>query len=141
MFYNPVGISRIRLVEYSIIMVIAQGDRFTKELGFKPGSDRTQWCACFYKVKTPDVNASTPPLTWQTFDITFTAPGFKGGKKVSKARFTTVHNGIKVHDGVELIKGTGNGGKKKEVAREALYLQGHGNPVRFRNVWVVESKE
>lgn len=113
---------------------------FEKHLGFKPKSDRTQWCACFYKFKTPKVNVCYPPLAWQTYDITFTAPRFDGGRKVANARFTILQNGHKVHDDVELPKGTGAGGKRPEVAKECIYLQGHGNPVRFRNIWIVETE-
>ena len=113
---------------------------FEKDQGSKPQSDRSQWCACFYKFKTPDVNASLPPLQWQTYDITFTAPKFKGKKKTANARITVKHNGIVVHDDVELPKGTGAGGKRAEVPKEGLYLQGHGNPVRFRNIRLVEVK-
>jgi len=112
---------------------------FKQHLGFGPNSDRTQWCGCFYKTKTPSVNMCLPPLAWQTYDITFTAPKFQGGTKVKNARFTVVHNGVKIHDDVELSKGTGAGGGRKEVARERIYLQGHGNPVRFRNIWLIET--
>jgi len=110
---------------------------FNDELGFGPKSDRKQWVACFYKFKTPDVNASFPPLAWQTDDITFTAPRFDAsGKKIANARFTTLLNGVKVHDDVELLKGTGAGGGRAEVAKEGIYIQGHGNPVRYRNIWI-----
>jgi hypothetical protein len=113
---------------------------FQKELGFKPGSNRTQFCGAMYLFKTPDINASFPPLAWQTYDITFTAPKFDGEKKTSNARVTVIQNGIKIQDNVELQKGTGAAGKKPEVAEEAIYLQGHSNPVRFRNMWIVEQQ-
>jgi hypothetical protein len=110
---------------------------FKKHLGFGPQSDRTQWCGCFYKFKTPKVNMSYPPLAWQTYDITFTAPRFEGDRKTVNARITVLHNGVTIHDDVELPKGTGAGGGRREVPRECIYLQGHGNPVRFRNIWYV----
>ena len=47
-------------------------------------------------------------------------------------------NGVKVHDDVELPKGTGAGGGRKEVPKGPIIFQGHGNPVAFRNVWLVE---
>ncbi len=112
---------------------------FKKHLGFNPRSDRTQWSGCFYQFKTPDVNMSYPPLSWQTYDITFTAPKFDGDNKVANARMTILHNGVKIHDDVELPKGTGAGGGRREVATERIYLQGHGNPVRFRNIWCLET--
>lgn len=111
---------------------------FKKHLGFDPQSDRAQWCGSFYKFKTPKVNMSYPPLAWQTYDITFTAPGFEGDRKTANARITVLHNGVTIHDDVEFPKGTGAGGKRREVPRERIYLQGHGNPVRFRNVWCLE---
>ncbi|MBI1372673.1 MAG: DUF1080 domain-containing protein [Phycisphaera sp.] len=112
--------------------------RFTKELGFAPQSDRTQFTGSLYHWKTPDINVCYPPLVWQTYDITFTAPKFDAaGKKIANARFTTLHNGVKIHDDVEMVHGgTGAGGKKPEVATEGIYLQGHGNPVRYRNIWI-----
>jgi hypothetical protein len=111
---------------------------FQKELGYKQGSDRTQFCASMYHFRSPALNAATPPLTWQTYDITFLAPKFEDGKKTANARITLLWNGIKVHDGLDLPKGTGAGGNKPEVPSEAILLQGHGNPVRFRNIWIVE---
>ena len=109
--------------------------------GVKMSSDPKQWCGCFYKYKLADVNMCLPPLAWQTYDIEFTAPRFDAeGKKTSKAKFTTYHNGIKIHDNVELPKGTGAGGGKKEIPKGPIQLQGHGNPIRYRNMWIVEKK-
>ena len=104
----------------------------------KPSSDPTQWCGCLYKFKLADTNMCLPPLTWQTYDIEFTAPRFKGTTKVKNARITVVHNGVKIHDDVELPKGTGAGGMRREVPHGPIVLQGHGNPVRYRNIWLVE---
>ena len=104
----------------------------------KPQSDPKQWCGCLYKFKLADTNMCFPPLTWQTYDITFTAPRFDGDKKTKNARITVVHNGVTIHDDVELPKGTGAGGNRKEIARGPIVLQGHGNPVRYRNIWIVE---
>ncbi len=106
----------------------------------KPKSHPKQWCGCFYKFKLADTNMCLPPLAWQTYDIDFTAPKFEGDKKVANARMTVRHNGVKIHDDVELPKGTGAGGGKKEIAKGPIQLQGHGNPVRFRNIWIVEKK-
>ena len=106
--------------------------------GGKNESDNKQWCGSFYKFKTPDVPMCLPPLTWQSYDIDFTAPKFENGKKVSNERATVIQNGVKIHDDVELPSGTGNGGKLPEVPEGNILLQGHGNPVKFRNVWIVE---
>lgn len=101
-------------------------------------SNYKQWCACFYKFKTPDVPMAFPPLQWQTYDIDFQAPRFEGDKKVENARITVRHNGVVVHDDVELPKGTGAGGGRPEKAKSFLLLQDHGNPVAFRNIWLIE---
>lgn len=101
-------------------------------------SDSKQWCGCFYKSRQPDVPMCFPPLTWQTYDIDFTAPRFEGDKKVANARITVRHNGVVIHDDVEMEKGTGAGGKRPEKPEGLIFFQGHGNPVAFRNVWVVK---
>jgi hypothetical protein len=110
---------------------------YGRELAFKAESDPKQWCASFYKFKYPDNNVSLPALRWQTYDIEFTAPKFENGKKVANARISVRHNGVLVHDDVELEKGTGNGGRRPEVPEESIYLQNHGNPVAYRNMWIV----
>ena len=77
-----------------------------------------------------------PPLTWQTYDIDFTAPRFEDGKKVAMARMTVRHNGVVIHDDVEIPEGT-PGGTNGESETGPLFLQDHGNPVRYRNVWIL----
>ena len=102
-------------------------------------SDVKQLCGSFYKFKTPDVPMARPPLTWQTYDIDFTAPRFdEQGQKTANARITVKHNGVVIHDQVELPKGTGAGGGRPEVPRGPIVFQGHGNPVAYRNVWLLE---
>lgn len=98
----------------------------------------SQWCASLYKFKTPDKPMAFPPLQWQTYDIDFTAPEFDGNKKVKNARLTLKHNGVVVHDDVELETGTGAGGKRPEKPESVVHFQDHGNPVAFRNIWMVE---
>jgi hypothetical protein len=94
-------------------------------------------CAAVYEVTPPDVNACYPPLSWQTYDIEFTAARYdSAGKKTANAVVTVYHNGVKVHDRREIKGPTGNGQKEEDSAK-SLYLQNHGNPVHFRNVWVV----
>ncbi|MEX2578238.1 MAG: DUF1080 domain-containing protein [Verrucomicrobiales bacterium] len=101
----------------------------------------TQWCASLYKFKAPDVPMAFPPLRWQTYDIDFTAPRFEGEEKVENARITVRHNGVVVHDDLELPGGTGAGAKRPEKEKGTLLFQDHGNPVAFRNVWLVEEDE
>jgi hypothetical protein len=94
-------------------------------------------CGGFYKAKRPDVNMCFPPLSWQTYDIEFTAPRFDtAGKKVKNARVTVRQNGVVIHRDVELPHVT-PGGLKDEGATGPLKLQDHGNPVAFRNIWIV----
>ena len=95
-------------------------------------------CGGVYEVKAPDVNMCFPPLSWQTYDIEFTAPQFdETGKKVRCARITVLHNGVAIHDDLEIPNKTG-AGKPEGPDPGPIYLQNHGNPVRFRNVWIVE---
>ena len=94
--------------------------------------------AALYRKKPPAVNMCLPPLSWQTYDIQFTAPRFKEGKKIRNARITTRHNGVVIHDDFELDKGTGAGGGRPEKEKGQIHLQGHGNPVRFQNIWLLE---
>ena len=97
-----------------------------------------QWCGCFYKMKLADTNMALPPLTWQTYDIEFTAPVFTDGKKTKNALITVFHNGVKIHDNFELKSGTGAGAKRKQLAKGPIFFQNHGNPTIFRNAWIVE---
>ncbi|MEO2012972.1 MAG: DUF1080 domain-containing protein [Fuerstiella sp.] len=93
-------------------------------------------CGGIYSIAEPAVNACFPPLTWQTYDIDFTAARYEDGKKVVNARTTIKHNGITIHDDVELPHGT-PGKLPEEEGPGLLYLQGHGNPVVYRNIWFV----
>ncbi|WP_406339548.1 family 16 glycoside hydrolase [Streptomyces sp. NBC_00649] len=89
-----------------------------------------------YQKKAADLNASTAPETWQTYDITFRAARFGAdGKKTSDARVTVLWNGKKVHDNVAVDGPTG-AGDPESAAAGAIRLQDHGNKVRFRDVWV-----
>jgi len=92
-------------------------------------------CGGIYKIAEPLVNMCFPPLRWQTYDVHFTAARYEGDKKVTNARATIRHNGVVIHDDLELPEGTP--GRLKEGPGPApLYLQDHGNPVVYRNIWV-----
>jgi hypothetical protein len=94
-------------------------------------------CGGIYSQIKPSVNMCYPPLTWQTYDIDFQAARFDdAGKKTKNAIITVKHNGVTIHDHVE-IKGPTGGGKKEDPNGGSVQLQGHGNPVFYRNVWIV----
>ncbi len=94
-----------------------------------------------YSIKAPDENLCFPPLTWQTYDTEFTAAEYDAaGKKTKNARMTVRLNGVLVQQDVELPKTTTAAPVKEGPDPGPLYLQNHGNPVRFRNIWVVEKK-
>ena len=97
-------------------------------------------CGGIYSIKAPDLNMCYPPLSWQTYDIEFIAAKFKDGKKMEDARMTVLHNGVKIHDNVKLPKRTTASPLPEGPEPGYLHLQDHGNPVRYRNIWVVEKK-
>lgn len=96
-------------------------------------------CGGLYKIAAPKLNMCFSPLTWQTYDIDFTAAKFDAdGRKTSNAKITAKLNGVIIHDNQEL-PGTTGGAQLKETAEPGpLHLQNHGNPVRYRNIWLVE---
>ncbi len=99
-------------------------------------------CGGIYQIAQPRLNMCYPPLSWQTYDIDFTAAKFDGdGKKTSNARITIRHNGILIHDDLELPRGTPGGVSDESPKPGPLFFQDHGNPVVFRNIWAVEKKE
>ncbi|HEY4262165.1 MAG TPA: DUF1080 domain-containing protein [Schlesneria sp.] len=96
-------------------------------------------CGGIYNVSRPDVNMCFPPLSWQTYDIDFTAAKYDdAGKKTADARMSVKHNGVVIHENVAIPKSTTAAPLAEGKEPGPLYLQDHGNPVRFRNIWVVE---
>lgn len=95
-------------------------------------------CSSLYRQMPPDVNMSFPALQWQTYDIAFTAPRWASdGTKLRNARITVWHNGIKTHDNREIVDKTG-AGKIEEPTLLPIRLQDHNDPVRFRNIWIID---
>jgi 3-keto-disaccharide hydrolase len=93
-----------------------------------------------YKQYAPLVNASRKPGEWQTYDIVFHAPRFdEQGKVVDRARVTVVHNGVLIQNNVEIYGITYNDRPAIYIPhspQESIRLQDHGNPVRYRNIWI-----
>lgn len=95
-------------------------------------------CGGIYQQSKPAVNMCFPPLVWQTYDIDFTAAKFDAsGARTAKARLTVRHNGVPVQQDLELNGTTPGNGRKEDASGGPFFLQGHGNPVFFRNIWVV----
>jgi hypothetical protein len=96
-----------------------------------------------YGRSKPLVNVSRAPGQWQTYDIIFHRPIFDAdGKVVKRATFTILHNGVLIQDHHLLTGGTGWKGSHSiseyyaHADKLPFKLQDHGNPVRFRNIWV-----
>jgi hypothetical protein len=98
-------------------------------------------CGGFYTKAAPKVNMCLPPLRWQTYDVEFTnAVQGPDGKKAKNAVATVRHNGVVIHDAQEISGPTGGHRGEPEGTPGPIKLQGHGNPLQFRNVWIVERK-
>jgi len=97
-------------------------------------------CGGIYTIAKPSVNMCLPPLAWQTYDVDYTAAKYDGDKKTANAKMTVRHNGIVIHENVELPKATTAAPVAEGPETGPIYIQDHGNPIRFRNIWLVEKK-
>jgi hypothetical protein len=98
-------------------------------------------CGALYKVRRPDVNMCFPPLTWQTYDIDFVAAKFDDkGSKTEPMRITVWQNGVPIHSNAEIPSKTG-AGKPESPEFLPIKLQEHGNPVAYRNLWIIDTTE
>ena len=116
-------------------------DRFECQVldsfGLKGESNET---GGIYSIAAPKLNACLPPLSWQTYDIDFEAARYDGEKKTKNAVLTVKLNGVLVQDHVEAPAPTPGAGLKDTPEPGPIQLQNHGNPVFFRNIWIVEKK-
>ena len=97
-------------------------------------------CGSLYSIKRPDVNASLPPETWQTYDIEFRTPRLNDDGSIKEgARITVVHNGIKIHDNVQIPQPTANP-KAEQRITGPIQLQDHSHPIQYRNIWLVKAE-
>jgi hypothetical protein len=91
----------------------------------------------FYLHNAPLVNASRKPGEWQTYDIIFHAPKPVADGKIEPGSFTVLHNGVLVQDHIPVKGDATTAAKFQGVAPKGpLILQDHGNPVRYRNIWI-----
>ena len=95
-------------------------------------------CGAIYEVAAPRVNACKAPTIWQSYDIEFRSPKCENGKIITPPRMTVYQNGIKIHDNVAIpVDHTRAGMETDPCTPGPILLQDHGNPVQFRNIWLI----
>lgn len=95
-------------------------------------------CGAIYNQFASLVNACKPPLEWQTYDVIFRAARVsESGEVEENARVTVLQNGIVIQNNVEMLGATGGATDGEAAEPGPLRLQDHGNPVKYRNIWVV----
>ncbi len=98
-------------------------------------------CGGIYSVAKPHLNMCLPPLAWQTYDVEFKAARFDAsGKRTAWPRITVKLNGVIVHEDLELPKDFTTAAPithPLDSPEGPVFLQHHGNPVVFRNIWIV----
>ena len=95
-------------------------------------------CGAIYNQFAPLVNACKPAMQWQTYDVTFRAARLDhGGEVLEPVRVTVAHNGLAIHNNVQLIKVTGAAIDENVSEPGPLLLQDHRDLVAYRNIWIV----
>jgi hypothetical protein len=97
-------------------------------------------CGGVYTKAEPKVNMCLPPLQWQTYDVDFASAVMDGTTVKSPATMTLKHNGVVIHENLRINGKTGGSRGDAEGTPGPMKLQGHGNPLQFRNIWIVEKK-
>ena len=98
-------------------------------------------CGGIYSISKPLLNMCLPPLAWQTYDVQFKAAQFGAdGKKQADGLITVRHNGVVIHEQVKLTHATTAAPVAEGAEPGPLYLQDHGNQVRYRNIWFNPAK-
>lgn len=96
-------------------------------------------CGGIHELIKPRVNMCFPPLSWQTYDVEYLAARFDNqGNRIRPALMSVRHNGVLIHNRFVLPPTATDSGTSKEQQPGPVYLQQHGNPVRYRNIWVVK---
>ncbi len=95
-------------------------------------------CGAIYGVQKASVNASLPPGEWQTYDVEFIAARWdNAGKKLENAKLTVRLNGVVIHSGTDVPNPTTAAPVAESPEPGPIYLQDHGNPVVYRNIWIL----
>ncbi|MBB81921.1 MAG: hypothetical protein CMN02_13225 [Roseibacillus sp.] len=97
-------------------------------------------CGGIYQKADSKVNMCLPPLQWQAYDVDFNSAVMQDAKKVSNAVLTARLNGVTIHEKLEINGKTGGARREPEGTPGVIKLQGHGNPLQFRNVWLLPKK-
>jgi len=105
---------------------------------------RDNECGGIYSISKPILNMCLPPLSWQSYDVNFSAAKFDAaGKRTAWPRITVKLNGVVVHDNLELAKDLTTSAPSRGPLNKPegpIFLQNHGNPVFFRNIWLIPGK-
>ena len=94
-------------------------------------------CGGIYQKADSKVNMCLPPLQWQAYDVDFNSAVMKDNKKVTNAILTARLNGVTIHEKLQINGKTGGARGEPEGTPGVIKLQGHGNPLQFRNVWLL----
>ena len=95
--------------------------------------------AAIYGINPPMINAVRPPGEWQTYDIVFRRPLFAGDQEIDSGYITVFVNGVLTQDHTPLEGPGGHKSRSKPIPfpeTGPIKLQDHGNPVRYRNIWI-----